>query len=105
MRRFETTPEEQAQVDWEHVGDVEIDGQLRRLRILTFTVAYSRIMMAEVASVQKLDTLLRLHEEAFRPLGGVTRTILNGQMTTVWQGTDQRGEMVWNLVFLYFARH
>jgi hypothetical protein len=37
----------------------------------TFTLGYSRAMMAEAALDQKLGTLLRMHEEAFRRLGGV----------------------------------
>jgi transposase len=84
-------------------GTWSIDGQLRRLRILTSAVAYSRIMMAEVAPVQKLGTLLRPHEEVFRQLGGVLREILYARIKTVWQGTDERGEIVWNPVFLEFA--
>jgi transposase len=103
VRRFETPPAEQAQVDWEHVGHVEIDRRCASCGYFTFTVAYSRIMMAEVAPVQKLGTLLRPHEEVFRQLGGVPREILYARMKTVWQGTDERGEIVWNPVFLEFA--
>ena len=39
----------------------------------TFTLGYSRALMAEAALDQKLGTLLRLHEEAFRQLGGARR--------------------------------
>jgi multidrug efflux pump subunit AcrA (membrane-fusion protein) len=38
----------------------------------------SRAMMAEAAMDEKLGTLLRLHEEAFRQLRGVPREILYG---------------------------
>jgi hypothetical protein len=38
-------------------------------------------------------------------LGGVPREILYDRMRTVWQGTDERGEIVWNPVFLDFARY
>jgi transposase len=103
VRRFETPPGEQAQVDWGHLSDLEIDGQVRKLWVLTFTLGYSRMMMAEAAPDQKLGTLLRMHEEAFRQLGGVPREILYDRMRTVWQGTDERGEIVWNPVFLDFA--
>jgi transposase len=40
--------------------------------------------------------LLRLHEEAFRQLGGVPREILYDRMKTVWLGTDERGEVRWH---------
>jgi hypothetical protein len=62
-------------------------------------------MMAEAALDQKLGTLLRLHEEAFRQLGGVPEEILYDRMKTVWLDTDERGEIVWHPVFLDFARY
>ena len=62
-------------------------------------------MMAEAALDQKLGTLLRMHEEAFRQLGGVPQEILYDRMKTVWTGLDERGEVIWNPVFLDFARY
>jgi transposase len=105
VRRFETAPGEQAQVDWEHLGDLEMNGQVCKLWGFALTLGYSRMMMAEAALDQKLGTLLRMHEEAFRQLGGVPREILYDRMRTVWQETDERGEIVWNPVFLDFARY
>lgn len=105
VRRFETAPGEQAQVDWEHLGDLAMEGQVRKLWGFAFTLGYSRMMMAAAALEQKLGTLLRMHEEAFRQLGGVPQEILYDRMRTVWQGTDERDEIVWNPVFLDFARH
>jgi hypothetical protein len=46
-----------------------------------------------------------MHEEAFRQLGGVPEEILYDRMKTVWLETDSRGEIVWNPVFLDFARY
>ena len=62
-------------------------------------------MMAEAALDQTLGTLLRMHEEAFRQLGGVPEEILYDRMKTVWLKTDERGEIVWHPVFLDFARY
>jgi len=62
-------------------------------------------MMAEAALDQKLGTLLKMHEEAFRQLGGVPEEILYDRMKTVWVEIDDRGEIVWNPVFLDFARY
>jgi len=76
VRRFETPAGKQAQVDWGHLGSIEIDGQERRLNGFMFTLGYSRTMMAEAALDQKLGTLLKRHEEAFRQLGGVPEEIL-----------------------------
>jgi len=105
VRRFETPPAKQAQVDWGHLGTLEVDGQERKLWGFTFTLGYSRAMMSEAALDQKLGTLLRMHEEAFRQLGGVPEEILYDRMKTVWLGTDERGEIIWHPVFLDFARY
>jgi transposase len=105
VRRFETPPGKQAQVDWGHLGTIEMDGQQRTLNGFTFTLGYSRAMMAEAALDQKLGTLLKMHEEAFRQLGGVPEEILYDRMKTVWLEIDERGEVVWHPVFLDFARY
>ncbi|HZU28808.1 MAG TPA: IS21 family transposase [Bryobacteraceae bacterium] len=105
VRRFETPAGKQAQVDWGHLGTLDSNGRERQLWGFTFTLGYSRVMMAEAALDQKLGTLLRMHEEAFRQLGGVPQEILYDRMKTIWTGTDQRGEIIWNAVFLDFARY
>ena len=71
----------------------------------TITLGYSRRMWAQAALDQKLGTLLRMHEAAFREWGAVPEEILYDRMKTVWMGTDERGEIVWNAVFLDFARY
>jgi transposase len=105
VRRFETPIGHQAQVDWGHLGTIQIDGEERKLWGFAFTLGYSRAMMAEVALDQTLGTLLRMHEEAFRQLGGVPEEILYDRMKTVWLNTDDRGEIVWHPVFADFARY
>src|SRR5580698_600742 len=105
VRRFETAPGKQAQVDWGHLGSIAIGGIERKVWAFTFTLGHSRAIMAEAALDQKLGTLLRMHEEAFRQLGGVPEEILYDRMKTVWLETDERGETVWNPVFLDFARY
>ena len=86
------------------LGTLEIAGQEQKLHGFTFTLGYSRRMVAEVALDQKLGTLLRLHETAFQQLGGVPEEIYD-RMKTVWLGTDERGEIVWHPVFQDFARY
>lgn len=105
VRRFETPPGKQAQVDWGHLGTLDWEGQERELWAFTFTMGYSQRLMAEVALDQKIGTLLRIHEEAFRQMGGVPEEILYDRMKTVWLGTGERGEIVWHPVFLDFARY
>jgi transposase len=105
VRRFETPPGKQGQVDWGHLGWLTMAGQERKLWGFTLTLGYSRMLMAEAALDQKLGTLLRMHEEAFRQLNGVPEEILYDRMKTVWQGTDERGEIIWNPVFRDFANY
>jgi transposase len=105
VRRFETPPGRQAQVDWGHFGTLTTDGEERKLSGFTFTLGYSRMMMAEAALDQRLGTLLRMHEEAFRQMNGVPEEILYDRMKTVWIDIDARGEIVWHPVFLDFARY
>jgi transposase len=105
VRRFETPPGKQAQVDWGHLGSLSHEGEEHALWGFTMTLGYSRRMMAEAATNQKLGTLLRMHEAAFQELGGVPEEILYDRMKTIWTGTDQRGEIIWNAVFLDFARY
>lgn len=105
VRRFETPPGKQAQVDWGHLGTLSEDGAERQLWGFTITLGYSRRLMASAATDQKLGTLLRMHEAAFAEWGAVPEEILYDRMRTVWAGTDERGEIVWNAIFLDFARY
>ena len=105
VRRFETPAGKQAQVDWGYLGEIESGGRKRKLWAFVLTLGHSRAMMAAAATDQKLPTLLRLHEEAFRQLGGVPREILYDRMKTVLEGTDERGETEWNQSFQDFARY
>src|SRR5579864_8866257 len=71
----------------------------------TITLGYSRRLWAQGALDQKLGTLLRMHEAAFQEWGAVPEEILYDRMRTIWTGTDEHGEIVWNSVFLDFARY
>jgi len=104
VRRFETPPGLQAQLDWGHLGYLE-EGEGKRRSVWGFvlTLGYSRAMVAEVALDQRLETLLTLHEEAFRQLGGVPQEILYDHMKTVLVDIDARGEIRWHPVFRDFA--
>jgi transposase len=69
------------------------------------TLGYSGMMMAAAATDPRLGTLLRMHEAAFQEWGGVPEEILYNRMKTVWTGTDERGKILWNALFLDFARY
>jgi transposase len=105
VRRFETPAGHQAQLDWGYLGEIEDNGRKRKLWAFVVTLGHSRAMMAAVAADQKLPTLLRLHEEAFRQLGGMPHEILYDRVKTVVDGTDERGETRWNRTFRDFAAY
>lgn len=111
VRRFETPPGQQAQVDWGKLGHLEEAGQRTSLWGFVFTLGYSRALFCDAATDQKLGSLLRLHEEAFEFLGGIPHEILYDNMATVVnlkglvRGRDERGEVEWNPTFRDFARY
>jgi transposase len=105
VRRFETAPGVQAQVDWGDAGTVETEDGVHRLSGFVLTLGHSRAMFADVAEDEKLPTFLRMHEEAFRALGGVPEEILYDRCKTVLEDEDERGELVWNRTFYDFARY
>ena len=84
-----------------HFAQLVIDIAIRRLSVQRLQTQPIHLPALD----QKLGTLLRMHEEAFRQLGGVPEEILYHRMKTVWLETDERGEIVWNPVFLDFARY
>lgn len=105
VRRFETPPGQQAQVDWGDLGHLEGPDGRQPLYGFVLTLGYSRAMFADVATDQTLATLLSLHEAAFHALGGVPREILYDRMKTVVLGVDERGEIRWQPVFHDFAQY
>lgn len=105
VRRFETPPGHQAQVDWATLGQVHLGEQTLPLSAFVFTLGHSRALFADLTTDQTLPTFLRLHEEAFLYLGGVPREILYDRVKTVVLGTNERGEVLWHPVFAEFARY
>ena len=104
VRRFETPPGHQAQVDWGEIGSIETPQGRQRLYCFVFTLGHSRAMFADICCDTKLSTLLRMHEAAFAELGGVPREILYDRMKTVVLGTDERGETRFHTLFLDSGR-
>ena len=111
VRRFETAPGHQGQVDWGDLGDITAaDGTKRSISCFVLTLGSSRALFADLTTDQKLPTLLAMHERAFAALGGVPEEILYDNMRTVvvktlTLGADERGEIRWNPGFLDFARY
>ena len=66
VRRFETPPGHQAQVDWGDLGDItHPDAESHKLNAFVMTLGHSRAMFADISPDQKLPAFLRMHEAAF----------------------------------------
>jgi transposase len=76
--RFETEPGQQMQVDW-----AEFQKGRNRLSAFVATLGYSRASYVEFVNNEKLETLIRCHENAFDYFGGVPKEILYDNMKTV----------------------
>jgi len=73
-----TPPGEEAQVDY-GTGPMVRDphtGRYRRTRLFVFTLGYSRKSVRLLTFQSSTRTWAELHEQAFRRLGGVTRTVV-----------------------------
>jgi len=53
-------------VDWGHLGYLDTGGEQRQVWGFVITLSYSRRMWVEAALDQKLETLLRMHEAAWK---------------------------------------
>jgi transposase len=100
--RFETEPGEQMQADWATVGR-----GAERLSVFIATLGWSRMAYIEFCDDERLETLIRCHENAFVAFGGVTREVLFDNMKTVVleRNTYGRGVHRFHAGFLDYAKH
>ncbi len=76
---IETAPGEEAQVDCGGTGPMVRDGatgKYRRMRLFVLTLGYSRKAVRLLAWRSSSEVWARLHEQAFRRLGGAPRTVV-----------------------------
>jgi transposase len=103
--RFETPMGQQAQVDFAYFKVVFEDEpeQPRIVWLFSMVLGHSRYLFARFCLHQDLQTLLRLHIEAFEHFGGVPREILYDRMKTAVLGEDEH--IVYNRSLLALAGH
>jgi transposase len=85
VRRFETEPGLQAQVDWKECGRWNIGGELIKLYAFVMVLGYSRKPFVLFTTNMRLSTVLKAHLLAFAWYGAVPREILYDNMKTAWQ--------------------
>lgn len=76
FRRMECAPGEEMQVDFGQGAWIEADGKRRRPHLFRAVLSHSRKGYSEVVWRQDTETFIRCCENAFRHLGGVTRTLV-----------------------------
>jgi transposase len=103
LRRFETPPGQQSQVDW---GTATIPfRQQRQVRhVFVLTLGFSRRSYYRMCPNETLPQFLDAHEQAFEYFGGHTREHLYDRPRTVCLGAAD-GRIVWNATFKAFAEY
>jgi len=99
--RYETGPGEQGQADWAFCGRLP-DGRGRAVPIYAFLLAlgFSRLLVVELTTDMRVETLIGCHERAFTALGGCPQTMLYDNMKQVRLGPGRL-----NPLFVDFAAH
>jgi transposase len=102
IKRFETEPGYQAQIDW-----TTIRRGKDRLSAFVAILGFSRWSFVWFTTDEKFETLIDAHERFFDAIGGVPRTILYDNMKTVLIDRDAygRGQHRFHAGFREFAKH
>ncbi len=102
IKRFETEPGYQAQIDW-----TTIRRGKDRLSAFVATLGFSRWSFVWFTTDERFETLIDAHERFFDAIGGVPRTILYDNMKTVLIDRDAYGPGAhrFHAGFREFAKH
>jgi transposase len=102
VRRYETKPGKQAQMDWGILKYKDKKGRLCKIACFVMILGYSRMRYVEFSRRCDVASLLRCMVNAFEYFNGVPDTVLTDRMKTVVISSDH-GKPVWQEAFEKFA--
>ena len=104
--RFETSPGQQAQVDWkENVKMVSKHGEVFEVNIFLMVLGFSRLKFVKLTNDRTQQTLFKCMNEAFEFFGGIPKEILFDNMKTVVDRENSRvGNVKLNTKFSQYSK-
>ncbi|HHW49817.1 MAG TPA: IS21 family transposase [Clostridiaceae bacterium] len=102
VRRYETPPGKQAQMDWGVIHYIDERGITHKAPVFIMILSNSRCKYIEFAKRCDIYSLLRCMVNAFEYYGGVPEVVLTDRMKTVMNGSEA-GKPIWNSRFEDFA--
>lgn len=102
VRRYETPPGKQAQMDWGITHYVDEHGVIHKTPAFIMIMGHSRSKYVEFTKRCDFYSLLKCMVNAFEYFGGVPQTVLTDRMKTVIDGSEA-GKPLWNKRFEDFA--
>lgn len=106
-RRFETSPGQQAQVDFAEftVSFTDEPGVTRKVWLFSMVLGHSRWLWGRFCASQNLQTVLRCHIAAFAAMGGAPTEVLYDRMKTAVIGEDAEGVVTYNASLVAALTH
>jgi transposase len=102
VRRYETKPGSQVQMDWGICKYTDPKGRVRKVACFVMILGYSRVRYIEFTRRCDSPSLLRCIVNAFEYFGGIPLQLLTDHMKTVVLHVEHK-EAVWNEAFERFA--
>jgi transposase len=105
VRRFETLPGQQAQVDWMHIGTVIEKGRSVKRYAFVMKLGYSRRSYIEFTTSMEQSILFACMIHGFNHFGGIPAEILFDNMKTAFIYNDSDCKWQVNVKMAEFAAH